>query len=114
MSNPQIALAVNSTLSVPGMFLAETIPLRPEDSISGSEFAHRTAAMTGAERQQAALSELRRGNIPAFLRELKPVELSYKSSTGKSINAVIWVMPDYLAIGADNDFLRIPLPTPPQ
>ena len=94
------------------MFLAETIPLRPVDSISGSEFAQRTAAMTGAERQQEALSELRRGNIPAFLRELKPVELSYKSSTGKSINAVIWVMPDYLAIGADNDFLRIPLTYP--
>ena len=111
-TNPQIALTENSTLSEPGMFLAETIPLRPVDSISGSEFAHGTAAMTGAERQQAALSELCRGNIPAFLRELKPVKLSYKRSSGTTTTAVIWVTPDYLAIGAENDFLRIPLTYP--
>jgi hypothetical protein len=56
---------------------AETIPPRPKDGISGSEFARRTAGMSEADRQQAALAELRRGNVPEFLRNLKPVRLSY-------------------------------------
>jgi hypothetical protein len=88
---------------------AETIPPRPKDGISGSEFARRTAGMSGADRQQAALAELRRGNIPEFLRNLKPVRLSYAPSGQDALTAVIWVMPDYLAIGSNEDFLRIPL-----
>jgi hypothetical protein len=88
---------------------AETIPSRPQDGISGSEFARRTAGMSGADRQQAALAELRRGNIPEFLRNLKPVTLSYAPSGQDALTAVIWVMPDYLAIGSNEDFLRIPL-----
>jgi hypothetical protein len=93
----------------PESFYAEMIPLRPRDAISGSEFARRTSGMTGAERQQAALTELRRGNIPEFLRNLKPVRLNYATADKNEINAVIWVMPDYLAIGSNEDFLRIPL-----
>ncbi|MGA1824660.1 MAG: hypothetical protein ACMUIP_08340 [bacterium] len=87
----------------------ETIPSRPEDAITGSEFAFRTARMTGPERQRAALDELRKGNIPDFLRNLKSVRLSFKPVGGKERSATIWVMPDYLAIGSDEDFLRIPL-----
>ena len=87
----------------------ETIPSRNKNAISGSEFARRTSGMTGAERQQAALAELRHGNIPEFLRNLKPVRMYYTPAGKAKINAVIWVMPDYLAIGSEEDFLRIPL-----
>ncbi|UCF92491.1 MAG: hypothetical protein JSW39_30225 [Desulfobacterales bacterium] len=68
--------------------------------------------MTGRERQTRALDELLRGNVPDFLRKLKPVHLSYRSPQGKTITALIWVTPDYLAIGSDEDFLRIPLSYP--
>lgn len=88
---------------------AESIPPRKLTAISGSEFARRTSGMTGAERQRAALIELSNGNVPEFLRNLKPVRLDYIASGKRKINAVIWVMPDYLAIGSDEDFLRIPL-----
>lgn len=47
-----------------------------------------------------------------LLRNLKPVQMSYKPAGGKTITAIIWVMPDYLAIGSDEDFLRIPLTFP--
>ena len=108
----QIALTARRVLSGPETLFAERVPVRQEDSVNGSQFARKTAGMEGAERQQEALSELLQGNIPSFLRNLKPVRLSHKSSDGKVTSAVIWVMPDYLAIGDDNDFLRIPLTYP--
>ena len=108
----QIALTARRVLSEPETLFAERIPLRPKDSVTGSQCALKTAGLEGTEWQQAALAELLQGNIPSFLRKLKPVRLSHKSSDGKVINAVIWVMPDYLAIGDDNDFLRIPLTYP--
>ena len=109
---PQTTLMGGSALSESDTLLVEKIPIRPKDGISGSEFAQRTITMSGAERQRAALSELRSGNIPEFLRRLKPVRLSHKDQMGKCITATIWVTPDYLAIGSDDDFLRIPLTYP--
>ena len=90
----------------------EMIPPRPQKAISGSEFARRTSGMSGSERQQLALKELRCGNIPEFLRNLKPVQLSYTLPGGETIIAIIWVTPDYLAIGSDEDCLRMPLTYP--
>ena len=68
--------------------------------------------MTCEERQASALDELLRGNVPDFLRKLKPVHLSYKTPDDKMIEALIWVTPDYVAIGANEDFLCIPLSYP--
>jgi hypothetical protein len=68
--------------------------------------------MSGIERQKAALAELRYGNIPDFLRNLKPVQLSCELLGSEIVTAIIWVTPDYLAIGSDEDFLRIPLTYP--
>ena len=90
-------------------FRLDAIPPRSPEAISGSEFARRTAWMSEAERQCAAVRELQRGNIPEFLRNLKRVRLSGTLSDGNAVTALLWVMPDYLAIGSDEDFLRIPL-----
>ncbi|OGF67418.1 MAG: hypothetical protein A2Y62_15785 [Candidatus Fischerbacteria bacterium RBG_13_37_8] len=96
---------------VPATF--NVIPPSPKDAIGGSQFARMTTNMTSAQRQEAALQELRRGNIPKFMRTFLPVVLTYvPDSTGETITAVIWVSPDYLSIGSDNDFLRIPLSYP--
>lgn len=84
---------------------------RPEKAISGAEFARSTSKMSGRQRQARALDELRSGNIPAFLRRLQPVEVQHIKA-GDTLRAVLWVTPDYLAIGSDSDFLRIPLTYP--
>lgn len=89
---------------------AERIPPRPEGASSGSEFARRTTGWAGAERQRAMVEELSRGNLPEFLRWLRPIEISGEvAAEGRSLSARLWVMPDYLAIGSDEDFLRVPL-----
>jgi hypothetical protein len=65
--------------------------------------------MEGIQREQAILDQFLKGNIPDFLRKLKPVFLSHQSEDGKSFTATLFAMPDYLAIGSDRDFLRIPM-----
>jgi len=65
--------------------------------------------MNRHQREHAILDQLAAGNLPTFLRKLVPVKLSCLTSTGKALGATIFVMPEYLAIGSDNDFLRIPM-----
>lgn len=90
----------------------ERLPVRAGTRPGGAEFAQRTTRSSGRERQRAALAELRRGNLPAFLRRLQPVRLSHRRPDGSLLTGTVWVTPDYLAIGSDDDFLRMPLSLP--
>lgn len=80
--------------------LTGAIPARQPGARSGSQFVSYVRAMDGAARERAIRAELLAGNIPSFLRDLKKVELPG--------GAAVWVMPDYLAIGSDEDFVRFP------
>ena len=85
------------------------LPARPADAIGGSEFARRTSGLSSADRDRSVVAELERGNIPSFLAHLTPVTLPADASEGQAPAATIWVTPDYLAIGSDDDFLYVPL-----
>jgi hypothetical protein len=85
------------------------LPARPAGAIGGSEFARRTSGLSSAERDRAVVAELERGNIPSFLGHLTPVKLTTRAPDGQALVATIWVTPDYLAIGSDDDFLYVPL-----
>jgi hypothetical protein len=89
--------------------LTRKIPSRPFHALTGSQFAELISTLDPPEREQATLDEILRGNLPAFLRRLVPVELSYREPHGTSLTATIFVTADYLAIGTDADFFRIPL-----
>ena len=72
--------------------------------MSGSAFIAAVASLPREEREAAILRELLGGNIPSFLRVLHTVEVR------DSAHAIAYdVMPDYLAIGSDDDFVRIPM-----
>lgn len=96
----------------PASLSADWLPARPADAFTGSEFARRTTGFMGSRRQAAALRELRRGNFPDFLRDLKPVKVADATADGRPATVTFFVMPDYLAIGSEQDFLRIPLTRP--
>jgi hypothetical protein len=85
------------------------LPSRPAGAIGGSEFARRTSGFSSADRDRAVVAELERGNMPSFLGQLTPVTLTTTASNGQAVAATIWVTPDYLAIGSDDDFLYVPL-----
>jgi hypothetical protein len=90
-------------------FLTKRISPRSSFSMTGSEFAKAVSGMDKFSREQAILSEIIRGNLPDFLRGLKPVQLVETFGEGKTTTATIFVMPDYLAIGSDRDFLLMPM-----
>jgi hypothetical protein len=103
--NCAVAGELTASLSEPG----QKIPIRPPQALTGSEFAKRIWDMSPRRREQAILDEILQGDVPRFLRKLVPVDLRYQPPGGKQIRATIFVLPDYLAIGSNKDFLRIPM-----
>ena len=89
--------------------LTRSIPARAVQDFTGSQFVQYVSKMKPQEREQAIQDEILKGNLPEFLRKLVPVELHSELPSGKTVTATIFVAPDYLAIGSDNDFLRIPM-----
>ncbi len=89
--------------------LIQRIPLRQDSSLTGTAFARTIAALEGPEREKAILARLSEGIIPDYLRKLKAVYLSHRFKDGHIVKATIFVMPDYLSIGSDQDFLLIPV-----
>ena len=65
--------------------------------------------MSGHDRETAIEAELLSGNIPAFLRRLIPVSLGSETTNGQTRHVTICVLPDYLAVGSDGDFLLVPM-----
>ena len=86
-----------------------SIPARAANALTGSAFSTSVAALPREEREAAVLRELLAGNIPSFLRVLRPVEVSAAGADGGKHSIVYEVMPDYLAIGSDDDFVRMPM-----
>jgi hypothetical protein len=89
--------------------LIERIPVRPSRAMTGSEFAQSILNMDRDRREQAISDAIFSGNIPSFLRRLVPVELHGALPNGLAVTATIFVMSDYLSIGSDTDFIRIPM-----
>ncbi len=88
--------------------LIRSIPPRPFSAMNGSEFAKSILSLGESNREQAILAQIATGNLPDFLRSLKPVRLRHRAG-GATKTATIFVMPDYLAVGSNEDFLSIPM-----
>jgi hypothetical protein len=79
---------------------AAGLPPRPSNALGGKAFAETIADLPAQAREAAIVQEITRGNLPDFLRTFTPIR------TG---GATYDVMPDYLAIGSDADFVRMPM-----
>ncbi|MFN2437608.1 MAG: hypothetical protein ABR503_00305 [Chitinophagaceae bacterium] len=83
---------------------------RAANAITGTDFYKETAAYNWQQRDSLALIELLSGNLPSFLKKFVRFNLFIiDSSTGKKIKAIYFVSPDYISIGSDKDWARIPL-----
>lgn len=89
--------------------LTDALPARNATLPDGAAFAREVADLTRGARDAVTTREILRGNVPDFLRHLAPVELHAYSSDGRPLRATLCVMPDYLAVGADRDYLRMPM-----
>lgn len=81
-----------------------------DNKISGTEFYHIAAGYNWHQRDSFALQEILSGNIPSFLKKFVRINVSITdSSTNRKISAYYFAAPDYLAIGNNGDWARIPL-----
>lgn len=100
--------------------LLDQLPERPEGAMTGSAFVESAVAQwerlpgQGVSRftiqlrarEEAILAEVMAGNVPGFVRTFWEVPLP---RAAPAHTASVWVMADYLAIGSDDDFVRVPL-----
>jgi hypothetical protein len=89
--------------------LTSAIPVRSLQDLTGSQFVRHVSMMDAAAREQAIFEQLAKGNLPDFLRKLVPVAVQGELASGRKLVATVFVTPDYLSIGSDSDFLRIPM-----
>lgn len=84
------------------------LPERAANAPSGTELVQRLTSLAPTNREQEIFAQVSAGNVPGFLRVLKPVLITNDAAGSRHI-LKLNVTPDYLAIGSDTDFLRIPL-----
>jgi hypothetical protein len=79
------------------------LPPRPSTAPSGTEFLSRMASMSFEAREQEIFNQIISGNVPDFLRNLAAVQIT-NVFNGKTNHCTLYVTPDYLAIGSNEDY----------
>ena len=85
------------------------IPLRSMSAQNGTQFMASLVNMSFGDRENAILNQLRTGNVPYFLRDLKNITANFEDAGGVPHMVSYAVMPDYLSIGTDTNYCRIPM-----
>src|SRR5690554_757397 len=85
------------------------LPKRAEGALSGSDFYYQALHISNEARENMILKEINSGNFPDFMRKWVRIDKSILTKDGNSLSAFYYVMPDYLMIGCDDDFFRIPM-----
>lgn len=84
---------------------AVAFPERPFDAMTGSQFVESVMNLPlGDEREEMIKSQLLAGNVPSWARTALAVPVTCPDHTG-----VFFALPDYLAIGSDDDYVRVPM-----
>jgi hypothetical protein len=87
---------------------------RPDGAIGGAAFIENLQSLDLKQREASILREVTSGNFPEFLRRLKSVPIRGKlrdrdGGTEREVATSLHVMPDYIAVGSDSDFVRMPM-----
>ena len=78
--------------------------------LNGTEFYKMSFGRNWASRDSLAVKEVLNGNIPSFLKKFVPIHVEIPGKERSvAIKATYYVSPDYLSIGNDKDWARIPL-----
>jgi len=87
---------------------AQTLKLRKRSTtaLGGKAFALSISDSTLSlqDREQRIYKEIKKGNIPDFLRKLVKI-----SDTSLNLQVSYYVLADYLSIGSDDDFFYVPM-----
>ncbi|MFO0998854.1 MAG: hypothetical protein U0936_00815 [Planctomycetaceae bacterium] len=75
---------------------------------SGRQLAKDLDSLSIEDRERQIETEIRAGNVPDHWKKFVPIKLKGNIES-KEQSLIIFVSPDYLSLGSDQDFLRIPL-----
>lgn len=89
--------------------LTRDIPRRGRGLPGGQVFLAGLGEGKTADRDRAVARQVLSGNVPDRLRQLKPVSFRGQLRDGSRTTVTLCVMRDYLALGSDSDFVRVPL-----
>lgn len=92
--------------------LSREIPSRQSRALPGSTVMQQVLNLRGEERDAVVVAQVLSGNVPDFLRDLAPIEFNGSLADGQGVQVTICVTPDYLAVGENRDFVRIPMGLP--
>lgn len=83
---------------------------RKKNALTGSEFAKSIAdsSLTLQQREVLIFKEIKSGNIPDFLRTLQELQDTIQLNSTQFSTIKYNVLPDYLAIGSNDDYIYIP------
>lgn len=84
------------------------LPPRGPTALTGTQIATEIQGLSVAAREQFLWRELTAGNVPEHLRQLVPVTTT-RTIQGQPRTAVFWCTPDYIGIGSDTDWFRMPM-----
>jgi hypothetical protein len=85
------------------------IPERGENAVEGSVFMESIKNLSFADRENAIKNELLSGNVPQHQRNLVEINAQFYDLNNNLHQIKYWVMPDYISIGSDSDFCRVPM-----
>ncbi|MBI2571793.1 MAG: hypothetical protein HYV63_32690 [Candidatus Schekmanbacteria bacterium] len=85
------------------------LPPRAADAPTGTEFLRSIAGRSLRAREDAILEQIRSGNVPSSLRTFRDVTFAATAADGARHEARFQVLPDYVAIGSDDDHVWVPL-----
>ena len=83
-------------------------PPRPAGAPTGSPFLAEVAPLARTAREARVVEEVTGGNVPGFIRGFAPINVSANIG-GAPTSATYYVTPDYVCIGVDADFVRMPM-----
>jgi hypothetical protein len=84
------------------------IPDRNSGSASGSELMRAWENLSLEARDDRIVEEILAGNVPSWLRSLQTLTVE-RFAGGDFVDVEIGVLPDYLAVGSDDDFVLMPM-----
>jgi hypothetical protein len=98
---------ISDTLIIPIRRL--NIPARKADAESGTDFMKRIEPLDREAREEEIYKAVSSGNIPGFLRNTVTLKGEFSDSAGVIHTMIYEAMPDYISVGNDSDFYRIPM-----
>lgn len=106
----QLSIVLSVVLCCCKAPLQLALPKRNAAAVTGKAFYAQIDTMNREQREPLMIKEILSGNIPGFLRKLIPVHVTITdSSNEKIIHAAYFVAADYLSVGSNKNFARVPM-----